>query len=652
MRDKSLTIAEAMGSSVGVAPREVFYQKIRSDGSNDNSTTFTLKTPGRGWLLDNEVWLSYKAIITSTRAGGIRGYMFERAGGNAFYGSDTNEKYFPRANCPLSRCISNISVTLNGTSVNDQPHYIQDVMDRLWLSEDESESHNTPAAGFFDGPREFYPIIESTVPYAKEINVLNNHANSVGAVIRAGAINAGHYPNNPGVYFNNAVDPAGWYRIEGIKGLGPINGGTDAVVANNMGTFIGADLNDHEINWGAQRRWDKFRNRVYRSHWKSGGAANNVNLVAADYPQDLQVVFYERLPSSLFYQYNSRDKHGAIPHVESMTIIIQYLDALRFKWGQCSPGVVATRDDEKVADEGQMSGMLFADNAGFSDTIATSLVTQQDTNEVELHLKWLLPPPEMTIPSSVRIKAPRILVYPKVYGTYYRDNNTTLSAITQDVEFPWTPTKILVFVKVATNDLERYDPTEMFAEISSLDITVDGETGKLMQMTQAQLYSAWKRNGHPFDAKRFGFDEWRTKFCVAALDPGDYGTRTLPGRLGRFLLSVKPHIKIHEPQIKNYNIMTGWYSRETLKAEILDPDPQRRDYAGAGNAGNVVYRQRRYTMFIVGVNDSAYVELSPGGFGRSGIRASEPISESGAGIKTGAGVTGGGSNVGLLNFHF
>ena len=611
LRDKSLVIAEHTGSSK-VYPQEVFYQEVRASGSTDSSTNFNVKTPGSGWLLSNEIWLQYKMRLVGNAANDVRAQLFEApAAGNAPALARGNIKYLPRANNPLSRCMSNINVQINSASITDRPADVQDVMDRLWLSESESESCSSTSAGYFDGPHEHYPVLESSVPEPvinfMTTNVANTSNLTDGTSSTHGVV--------------AVAAPGGYVRVVKYKGSAPFNK-PGAVAAGSQGTSSFC-TGEWEINEGAQKRWGKFVIRGFRSTAANAGAGTDFTNAAGD---SFDVVFYERLPSSMFFQYKSRDKLGLIPHIQSMNILIQYLGELQNKWGQASIGVQPAANAAALSNAGAMAAAdpvslgTIGGAAANTQISSLNLTTDSTTNEVYLHLKWCLPPVSMQIPSSVRVKAPAVLVHTKEIGTtLQRGNPNNVSDPTMDVEFPWVPTMILIYAKVPVNYLGVQDPTEMFAEIASLDITTDGETGKLMSMKQEQIYSAWLRNGNKMDDKRFPFEQWRSQFCCAALSPGDYGARKTPGSLGRFLLSVRPTLTYHHPFSKSYITHPVLFGNTTAKLEAYAP------------------ANKKYDLYIVGVNDSSYMEVAPGGFARIGFKAAD----------VGGTVTGGSGGFGI-----
>src|SRR6188508_3696411 len=129
--------------SVDKEPLFVQYNKYDAQSANASDISWYIESPANGVLLDNEVWIRYKLVITDAAfPNGIRAGWTNTATGNdslrAKITSDEKRTGF-RFGCTLQRACQNIMLDINGTVMTYEFVKYHDAFNRLFIAQEESE---------------------------------------------------------------------------------------------------------------------------------------------------------------------------------------------------------------------------------------------------------------------------------------------------------------------------------------------------------------------------------------------------------------------------------------------------------------------------------------------------------------------------------
>lgn len=483
--------------AISEVPLEVFYQNFPSDQYTASGFQFNIKSPGTNALLDCDIWIKYEFQIIETVALAITN-MFEQEGVN-INPQSMNRLAFRGGNI-FWRAIQNFSVQINNQTLTVQPYQWCDVLNRIYISNDQSEHEFSASGGRFDE---------------------GNHGLRVSHDVKYGPLVAGENTSLAlGVFVvmdTGHLNNVWLHDVWSTNGTG--GGNVNNLYCNMRPQF---PVRYEFYNPGFDRRFDQFAYKL-RTDWPT--AANNAAnaAVSIQFASDqvggmyrYTIVVYERLPIPLFKMYSNDGNYGVIPNIQQMVI------------------------------QGNFISQMFANM--FRSTVAAPNVAlywpADITNtKCRIFLRWFTPPVSMQIPREISVPYHKINLWSKavtltalvaasktVEITLVSEYNITLEAI---------PDLLLIYLKIMPAFYNCNIPDDYNLEIQDLIINIDNASGKLNQIQTIDLYQKWKKIIKHQDTKIIGYDEWRKYCCVAALQPEDYGVRYGPGYSNQTVLGIQ-----------------------------------------------------------------------------------------------------------------
>lgn len=496
--------------SITEVPLDVFYQNITCDQFNTSGFQFNIKQPGSRALLDPDIWISYKIYVRETTAGAIEG-MFEN-GASAPSPNNTNRLALRSGYC-LWRCMQNFSLQINNTTVTVQPYKWVDVLNRLYVSNTQSQHEFSMSGGEFDSGN--HGIKTSHIRYiAQRAGIDNPTTAGVNTLTAALQSNAALLP---GFYVNPSAPTT------------TTNGVIQCVMRPPYPLIY------EFMNPGFSRRFEQFAAKCRDAAGNATQASttgtqffpriDGSTVKTVDGVPDLKAymfTLYERLPIPLFKMYSNDAVYGVIPNVTQMQIQANFMSKFT-------------------------ENFLRGTNQNDPNLVPAVTIDFNDLPErpCTLYLRWYTPPQNMVIPRELSIPYPKIVAWSKtmpnaagfatdatkIYaGASIDEYNITLESI---------PDLLLIYIKYNNFKYALYSPDDYLMEINTLYINIDSSSGKLNQIQTIDLYNKWKKILKHSDSDILKFDEWRKYCCVACLQPDDYGVRFGPGYSNQTVLGVK-----------------------------------------------------------------------------------------------------------------
>lgn len=467
-----------------VVPLNTYYQVEEATSWTTSSVTFYITTPGANMLLDPEILLDVDVIMSQPPGTLAKDTIFRNQFADASKLKPNGSIYqtVPRQGYLLQRAMSSISVTLNGQVITCQPHEFVDALQRLYFTQEESRTIMSTSGGAFDNNTKF-PVVD-------------------------GHVVSGDFPTGAGNLVDNvhyAIDYDGFAQYAIAQQI--------LAKQTQSKTFL---------NEGANERWREMK-RYQRSRANTMSAGSPHEVIAA-YPDDYNRQLVEPLQCAPFYSYPGRDSKRSIPHVDSLTISINFNPKLFASLMQ-----TIYWDEEKTGVD-QISLQ--------SGTLSVAF-----TRAPRLHLKWFVPPAstplqdvynipmwiqrsyQNTVPNlSVITTGPTISVgdisrYGRQQGVFSYNN----------LRLEQWPDLMLIYIMKDPFTRDSRDPSEHFCGIRSLEISVDGIAGKLLSCSAQQLYHMWLRNMRHEGKGKANFEDWYQYGCVIPLRPADLGLTAGPG---------------------------------------------------------------------------------------------------------------------------
>ena len=508
--DNSLLIKEFQASA-DIVPLNTYYQTEEARTASDTTFTFYITSPGANMLLDPEILLkTYVSVVQDvTNVVNNRDHVLR----NQFVDSSQAAKLsgmprilIPRQGFCLARAMTSISLTINGQVITCQPHEFQDALNRLYLSAEEGRTYCSTSGGTLDDDP-FFPVTRSM----SRPSFLNT--NSAG--------------------FHSFPD------------------GADVLASNDnvAQQFAAADE-----NIGATERYDTMK-RYQRGMITQAVSRASAYLKGANqvYPDFYTRWFTEPLQIAPFYMYPKRDSKKSIPHVDSMTISIQF-----------NPRLLAS----------MFQTLVNLDVAVNAPTVY-DFVTKISIKKPKLLLRWYVPPVGTTledtyllpvwIQRSFQDTQPNVAILGmNSTGTsddIQRYDMDTHTFSYSNIRLEQFPDLLLIYIKKDPYLRETSDTSDDFNSISSLEISVDGIAGKLLTASSEQLYQMWLDNVRHDGKGVANYDAWQRKLCVVALRPRDLGLSAGPG--------VDHPLTMHiRGTWENRNVLLSSADQETLVHDI------------------------------------------------------------------------------------
>jgi hypothetical protein len=459
--------------SLNNEPLQCLYQKLTNDTYTSSGYSFTVKSPGQGLLLDPDIWIHYR--LTLTEAGNntlTRDYM--TVGGNAFvnqYAGQNNRIAFRGGNI-MQKATQNMNVIINGHSLTCEPWKFIDILNRLYISDDQSKHEFSSSGGKFDNGNHSHRCLND-VPSASLSGAINNQ--TLGLNIYQGYHSAAEVIATGAAVNSQAIAPAP-----------PV---------------------EYFFNEGFSDRCFKFADLIRRSQAPNAavGVQYGANAATNTYTVDL----YERVPIPPFKMYSNDSVYGMIPHIKDMTIKGQFSSNL-------SPLIIRA----SIADISTDVGVSVPANASNSDAC-------------EILLKWYTPPQNFIMPREISIPLRKINVYPvsqTIPALGAADNPGVIQSIQQyNISLDSIPDLLIIYLRYRMDSYTNLLPDDYMFEMQNLNLNIEGSSGKLNQVQTIDLYNKWKKLLKHGDSKLPSYDQWRRYMCVAALQPDDYGVMKGPG---------------------------------------------------------------------------------------------------------------------------
>ena len=522
-------------------PQTTYYQSHVPQTFTQANVIWTINNPGSGYLLDAFATVRYKIRVTRNRStphAGQIGECFSRSGiafaanapanidfGN---GSAIKEKVALRQNFPMVRAIQNATLTMNGQNVSVRPNEWIDVMNRIYLSHEDSKNFATISAGYYDNGDYSNTTPDMTV--SMDTNDIAGHGirwTPVGP--QGGGVAAGVAvqvcPNiAPYTYFRDESDTAK-IAYKNLVANQKCNKGFEQRLANfyeagiaqrsreemscffsrGAATIVAPDGNLPNLADG--RSLPKPQAGEVASWGVIGraGALDGIGYV--------ELELNEPIPISPFAFYPSRGLDKSIPHIREFTLQYDFVSDI-------ASAVLQTFGGDEV--------YARALEVGTKSAFHVELL------EPQLNLRWYRPnyaiPPQvalqhfhmMTFHHSFAIPKP-----PLVLGPVYPVSgiNTTGVSTNQvsfsNIRLPSIPDLLLIYFKNEPTETDTCHPSDDNLAIGSIQMSIDGVSGRVLAANSAELYRMYLSNS--VMGTKSTYTEWFKYHCCAVLTPTDYG---------------------------------------------------------------------------------------------------------------------------------
>lgn len=467
--------------SVDKEPLFVQYNKYDAQSANASDISWYIESPANGVLLDNEVWIRYKLVITDGAfPNGIRaGWTNNETGDDSLRAQIVNEERRTafRFGCTLQKACQNIMLDINGTVMTYEFVKYHDAFNRLFIAQEESEYifpcnvgpfDNGSHQGNYDG---WFDVAGSA---DGQLHLLNNNTAA-------------------------SVTNAYWHVGNGKEQLGT------ATAAHVISKVQG---DNHKIvNMGFTKRCDYFEYL-----WRSAGSVlesptqiytsdSDIDLStngnSARYIPAITLVIYEKLAIAPFHLYDNRDIKMSIPNIRTFSLTMQLHS--RYKH------------------------LMFR-----SCRAEPSFSVDFFTTKPQLLMRWYTPPPGYQIPKQITIPCTKILTYTTSEVTSV---NTSTDAYPTDMQvfqrsnisLPAIPDLFIIFLKRKVGEYNITMPDDYNLSINSLQIDMEGNSGKLVSAEPIHLWNMYRRHLRLYPCGRDDFDSWYKYHCIVPITASDLG---------------------------------------------------------------------------------------------------------------------------------
>lgn len=551
--------------SLSESPLDVFYQTITSDEYSANGFQFNVKQPGTRALLDTDIWIRYNVYIRETGDYAIREIFNGPAAGDKIPVSDNRIAF--RGGNVVARCLQNLNVQINNQTLNVQPYRFIDVLNRLYVSNEQAVHEFGASGGEFDsgnhGNRTEHIIWEEKVANGNAVANLFGIVNGVAVALNT--------KNN--VFWHDS-----WHTQGPEDYLA--HGAAVDLFCNMRAKF---PVKYEFYNPGFSERVNKFVKKLREPAANTAVAAANVanagnmynGQVAAGNQHYWGFEIWERLAIPCFKMYSNDSVYGVIPNVVQMQIQGNFLTNM-------NKNFLRTTDN----------------------TLAVSLYWDEiPTSDCQLYLRWYTPPMTMVIPRELSIPYPKIVTWSQAITLTAMNADLTQRFRTGDtsnynITLEAIPDLLLIYIKYSPSAYTYDTPDDYLCELTSLQLNIDASSGKMNQLNSHDLYIKWKKLLKHTDTKILDYDEWRQYCCVAALQPEDYGVRYGPGFSNQTVLGVTINFR-------------NWHNNPAIMDAIAEPLG---GALGAGTSGELIvtsiYNRNRLTIRADGSASQEMVKIA------------------------------------------
>lgn len=514
-------------------PMQTQHQEYTADSSSDSSTSWFINAPGSGALLYNEAYIEYNITFTGT-ANNVLNLMFAQGAL-----SHSSSKLGFRQGFAMIGAMQAISCNINGTVINEQPDRWNHELFRFYSTPNEQNSICTLSGGEADtGTCNFWTTDD-----------LGHQSRLANANISVG--HAG------GVAIYNGMKST----------LGVTDTFRDLVPIGKQGYNEGFDM-----------RWARFKESVRHGGFDptNNSGAPNVDPSVANAlfePATFTMRIFERVPVAPFMLYELRDERRSIPNIDRLELVISWNANARNMFLQGK-------------DAGRGVNSLTNKNKG---DLRTQNVTVDfaEAKFPKLHLRWYMPPSGFIqqMPREISIPITELKYDTRSFPSLVHDADKMVSETKTEtynnIRLEQIPDMMYIYVKPDPSKQGLEDPSEFHCEIIQLDISVDGDSGKLLRANTAQLFAMYVRNAANRNMIMPSYADWRKRYCCAAIKPEDLGLRHGPG--------------VNHPVTFNVNIdYRSWWNHPQLGQGIAPDQPGFRD--GASENRNLWSRNDNYII--------------------------------------------------------
>lgn len=511
--------------STELEPTQAHFMQYEADSSSLAGTSWFINSPGKGALLDSEAYIEYTLSFKDGDVVPWLSRMFARR-------SDAlcTNRLALRQGLVMANAMQNITLNLNTVVINENPDRWNSEIMRFYATPSEMNSIVTMSGGELDEGSFTNVIPDDFCPKY--------------------LFDAGQ--GNPDLLESNRYTAPGYTDITRVQ----------AQDANSFGIVRrnAAPMNDRTVNMGFTKRFMRF------SDWVRQGGSNNdadgTTVANTAYgggigtTNEMSIKIWERIPIAPFMMWEMRNEKRSIPNIDKMM--------LRISWNSNAKNMILCGYGRSLPNAGIIdysTGLLRTekDNFQFDFTGNSSLARAAVPR---LHLKWYIPPPGIvaTMKPSYSLPITEIKFDTRNVASFSIDidkivspeKNVTFNNIRLE-QFP----DLLMIYLAPDNSVKGFeDPTEFHCEIQSLDISVDGDAGKLIQASSGELFAMYVRNAANKNFMKHNYEDWRKRYCTVAIRPSDLGLRQGPGINHPITLNIRvtfrswwniPHMKLVAP---------------------------------------------------------------------------------------------------------
>ena len=481
--------------SVSKQPLNTHFQEYVADSASSSGISWNIDSPFAGALLDNEVYVEYEVKFNADSAGATTAdddfrEMYEggdepAANTGEFISLPANSyKLALRQGFAIHGGLQNCEVVMNGQSLRQTPNRYMAEFARFYAHPSEIEGVASMSGGCLDS--------------GTFTSLTRDHASA--PVVNSLLAGAALYQAQSRLQDLHGVYPA--LTVVGVAG-------------SRLNRSVLPTTDDRWYNEGFTKRCHRLQDQ-----WRESAPANTASAILAQgrYPLGFALKVYERLPISPFMMWEAKDKKRSIPYVDKMEINLTfYSDAIKLMFQSSLP----------------------ASNLANINWYTTA---------PKLHLKWYIPPPGSLMPPEISIPVSQ---YKESVQTVTIANPAALnqgvpsdSAINySNLRLQQIPDLLMIYVKPSAANFQAVYASEHHLEITQCDITVNGDTGKVLRANSAQLFAMYARNSPMRNHKKLEYNQWRKRFCTVALRPSDMGVRVPPGVNHGVTLDVRLNVK-------------------------------------------------------------------------------------------------------------
>lgn len=504
--------------SVDKEPLFVQYNRYQAQSANSSDISWYIESPANGVLLDNEVWIRWTLTLTDNLndvfSNGIRSAMCVNTTGveNKILVNDPTKRTAFRFGCTLQKACQNISLDLNGTVMTYEFSKYHDAFNRLFITQEEADTiFPAVGGGFDDGAHQ--GLFEGYFPVG---------VNGGGA--------------------SQATSTAPTEYLTGYKAQIGTNGALPAVIPAYAGD------NAKLINKGFSKRAN-YMEYLFRVRGSASDAPTKasfddatLNLAANDgpanrYPDTLVLVMYEKLAISPFHLYDNRDIKMSIPNIRTFQLTMQLhsnYKSLMFR---------SAAQSDVVFDVDWFAG----------------------NNKPQLLMRWYTPPPGYQIPKQITIPCTKILTYTSSeFGTVTKGTAvqipgipTTSSFTRSNISLPAIPDLFLIYLKRRLSSYQLNMPDDYNLSIYSLQMDLEGNSGKLISAEPIHLWNMYKRHLRLYPCSRDNFDSWYKYHCILPITASDLGVIKGAGMDNPVQITISNLVAYDYHNVPSYNEYPG-----------------------------------------------------------------------------------------------